>query len=217
MTWTQTYLLGTDILCLSNSCPYYYLTSHVHSHHEPFKVPSPFLTIHQNSLIHSNLPKVPLPRGLPYTILLVKSDLFLIGASILPLVPLITDCCPAGQLLLQESCIIIFILSIYSDALLVTLRKKEKTCISHGNKIEKSRLSRLKEIDSGVTVHRKLPWATLLATSLGLLTQSKARGQIPKGQVPPTGPHGKEPELWDAPLNSRLLPLNEVRPLAPFT
>lgn len=40
------------------------------------------------------------------------------------------------------------------------------------------------------------------------------RGQKSKCQVPPNGPHGKESDLGDASLNSRLLPLSEVRPLA---
>ena len=54
-------------------------------------------------------------------------------------------------------------------------------------------------------------------SQIPLRPQSTVRRQIPKGQVHPNGSYGKELELWDAMLNSRLLPVSEVRPLALFT
>ena len=93
--------------------------------------------------------------------------------------------------------------------------EKGKTYTSHRNKAENTKLSLLKgNRDIVVGGHPDLPWVTLLATSLGLLSQSRARRQDPKCQVPPHSPQGKEHKLQETSLNSRLLPLSEVRPPA---
>lgn len=80
------------------------LTSHIHSDYEPFKMPSPFLAIHQNSLNHSKITQRTIAKGLSYTLLPIQSDLFLPRASVLPLVPLITNRYP-GQLHMSYSLI----------------------------------------------------------------------------------------------------------------
>lgn len=87
--------------------PHYHLTSYVHSQHEPFKMPSPFLATYQNFLNHSKLTWSTTAKGPSLgTPTNIKWCSFL-GASVLPLVPLITDCCPAGQLLVDVSDLLI--------------------------------------------------------------------------------------------------------------
>lgn len=141
-------------------------------------MPSPFLSIHPNSLHHSKATQSTAAQGpSPYTS--AKTEWSLRPGSIsLILVPLVTAD-PAGQLLMCLSYLLIKLQAPFEHRNHVVLSRtclastmmpcyhpleKGKTCISH-RKIEKSRLSLLKKNrDSGHRVHTELPWATLLET-----------------------------------------------------